>query len=206
MTNLLEDMLHILTQYFAYIYPGIITIFIYNFIRGRKIEKNKLTFLEGIVISYIYLTLINVVLKVKIEELKPWNHIIIIVISIIVPICANIIVNTKWFIGILRKLKINTEVYDNVLDLIKSKECDPEKGIVFKVLLDDKGLMYEGKLREHESEVDKEQIICLSGYRRYVKVNDKFEKKLDYGNDNSRWVVLRAKEINRIEVKYEDKK
>ena len=78
--------------------------------------------------------------------------------------------------------------------------------IVLKLFLDNNDIMYEGSLRYHESDINKKQTICLSGYRRYIKENGKYVVKQDYNNDNSRWVMLDISEITRVEIKYHTNK
>ena len=94
---------------------------------------------------------------------------------------------------------------DTVWDYIQYRDKE-KKGIVLKVFLDDKDIMYEGSLRYRESDPEKEQAICLSGYRRYVKENGRYIPKQDYNNDNSRWVLINVKEITRSEIKYASEK
>lgn len=62
----------------------------------------------------------------------------------------------------------NTTLEDTVWDYIQYRDKEKD-GIVLKVFLDNKDIMYEGCLRYRESDIDKEQAICLSGYRRYIK-------------------------------------
>ena len=105
----------------------------------------------------------------------------------------------------MNKININTTVETSVWDYIHYRDKD-KKGIVLKVFLDDKDIMYEGSLRYHESDTTKQQTICLSGYRRYVKENGKFVPKQDYDNDNSRWVLINITDITRVEIKYDSAK
>lgn len=55
---------------------------------------------------------------------------------------------------------------DDVWDDIQYKY---EQGINLKIFLELKAIMYEGSLRYRESTLDKNRILCLSSYRRYVK-------------------------------------
>ena len=206
MVELIKSIIDSLTLYFAYIYPGIITIFIYGFVRGRSIVENKITLIKGITISYVYVIIMNLLLNRQVSEYSIFEHFLLILVSFVVPIIWNAIVKSKIFRNVLHWLKIDTEICDNLLDLIKSKEHDPKKGIALKVFLDKQELMYEGKLREHEADINKSQIICLSGYRRYIKKNDAFEVKNDYSGDNSRWVALKSEDITRIEIKFGEEK
>lgn len=206
MVNTIKDLLDLLTLYFVYLYPGIISVFIFRFIRGRSIVESKITVIKGITISYIYTTIINVIFKTQVSEYTICQHLLLVSGAFILPVILNAIMRSQKFRYILNLLKINTELSDNLWDLIKSKETHPNKGIAVKVFLDNQGIMYEGKLREHESDPNKSQLVCLSGYRRYVKQDNSFTVKNDYAGDNSRWVAIKSNDITRIEIKYEDAK
>lgn len=206
MVNLIKDVLDSLTLYFVYFYPGIISMFVYRFVRGRSIVEDKITLIKGITISYIYVTIMTFLLRKSVGDFSVVEHFFLLLISIVTPILWNGSIKSKKFRNVLDWLKIDTEISDNLMDLVKSKETDTKKGIVLKVFLDKQDLMYEGKLREHESDINKSQVICLSGYRRYVKKDNVFSVKNDYSGDNSRWVALKSDDITRIEIKYEEEK
>lgn len=206
MVNTIKDLLNLLTLYFVYLYPGIISVFVFRFIRGRSIVESKITVIKGVTISYIYTTIINVIFKTQVSEYTICQHLLLVTGAFILPVILNAIMRSQKFRCILNWLKINTEISDNLWDLIKSKETRPNKGISVKVFLDKQGIMYEGKLREHEADANKSQLVCLSGYRRYVKQDNSFTVKNDYAGDNSRWVAIKSNDITRIEIKYEDAK
>lgn len=206
MGDLIRDVLDSLTLYFVYFYPGIITIFLYRFIRGRSIVENQMTFIKGITISYIYVAIMSLFRQKAANDFTVCEHILLILIAFMIPIIWNLTIKSIIFKKVLCWLKVDTELSDNLLDLIKSKETNPKNGIVLKIFLDNQGLMYEGKLRDHESDESKQQIICLSGYRRYIKIDNSYSAKNDYSGDNSRWVAIKDKDITRIEIKYEDEK
>lgn len=206
MVDLVKDILNVLTLYFIYLYPGIISIFVYRFIRGRSIAENKITLIKGITISYIYVTIMSFLLGKSVGNFSVVAHLILILISFATPIALNRAIKSKKFKAVLNWLKIDTEISDNLMDLIKSKETDIERGIALKVFLDKQDLMYEGMLRDHESDINKSQVICLCGYRRYVKNDNAFSVNKDYSGDNSRWVALKSEDITRIEIKYEEEK
>lgn len=206
MVELIKDVLDALTLYFVYFYPGIITMFVYRFVRGRSIIENNMTLIKGVTISYVYVAIMSFFMKKNVNAFSAWEHILLLLVAFLIPILWNLVIKGKLFRKVLCYLKIDTELSDNLLDLIRSKETDIQKGIVLKVFLDKQSLMYEGKLREHESDIGRQQIICLSGYRRYVKNDNSYLVKNDYSGDNSRWVAIKDEDITRIEIKYEDAK
>lgn len=206
MIELVQDVLDMLTLYFVYLYPGLISMFIYQFAKGRELSENKTTFIKGVSLSYVYTVILSFICHREVNQFTILDHVIMVVGAVILPIILNGVMRSNWFICLLRKIKIDVEPYDNILDLIKEKETDREKGICIKVFLDNQGIMYEGKLREHESDVNKNQVICLSGYRRYIKEQNKFKVVHDYSADNSQWVYLKIDDVTRMEITYENAK
>ncbi len=206
MENFVKDLLGVLKEYFIYIYPGIISLFIFRFANGKKFVEDKISLLKSIVISYVYVILLSIFIKIDFENVSKKIHIILLIMSVVLPVFIHAAGNWNWVRKILMFCSINTSLRDNVLDTITSLENDKNKGISVKLFLDEKGLMYEGKLRLHESDSSCEKILAISQYRRYVKENERYSVKQDYSGDNSRWVVLREKDVTRIEIKYEDEK
>lgn len=191
-----KDILEAMGLYFKYLYPGFLSIWIYSFINGKSLKENKNLIVKSVIISYLY-------------NLCYSNDVFLIISSVLLPYIYYILLSSSWLERKLEFLRIKTSLSDNILDLIKRKEKDTNKGIAVKLFLDDKGIMYEGKLRVNESDKEKEQIICLSGYRRYTKnEHGKYEVKLnnDHSGDNSRWVIIKYEDVSRIEVLYEEDK
>lgn len=194
-TNIMNVIFFTIRNYFIYILPGFITIQLNNFIKGIETVVNKKTIILSFLVSYIYTVLLN-------------SEKLIILVSIIIPFVLIFLrfINNK--LKILEFLKIETSLNNNILDHIKSLESDRNKGITLKVYLNNSNVMYEGKLRVHESNKDREQLICLSGYREYHRNNEgkyKVYKKL-YENDNSKWIIIKYNEIKIIEVAFEESK
>lgn len=189
-----EEILQLLNSYLIYFIPGYISIWEYSFLKGKHINENINIIIKSIIVSYLY---------VKVSMHKDW---VTIIIAFIVPYIYYLLQTFEWFDKVLKFMRINTSITDNVLDLIQNKE-KKKKAVNLKLFMDEKGIMYEGQLRVHESDNQKEQVICLSGYRRYIK-NDvgKYEVKNDYNGDKKRWVLLKYNDADRIEVQYADEK
>lgn len=66
--------------------------------------------------------------------------------------------------------------------------------------------MYEGSLRLHESDPYREQYICLSRYRRYIKEDGVFVIKNDYASNRAKWVYLKMETVDRVEISYKEPK
>lgn len=196
----INDLLNVIKDYIVYVYPGFITLIIYRFIIARKVDENQYTLIKSIIISYIYVIILAGVTKINTSHFTTIYHIILLIISCIIPIVWNCIFKSQKFIKILRKLKIDTDVYDNMLDSIRAIE----KEVWIRVYLDSYGIMYEGSLRKHEVDSGKAKQIVLSGYRFYRIDPDNKEKKciLDYANKNENWVKISEKNITRMEIVY----
>lgn len=205
MVETFREVLELLEQYFVYIYPGFITIMINHFTKARGTNLNKSTLGISIVISYVYIILYQYFFKINVSKFSDKDYVLMLVISILIPIIWHWIKKLKLTEIILNKIGINTTLEDTVWDYIQYRDKE-KKGIVLKVFLDDKDIMYEGSLRYRESDPEKEQTICLSGYRRYIKENGRYIVKQNYNNDNSRWVMIKAQEITRSEIKYASEK
>lgn len=205
MQKAIQDVLQSLELYFIYIYPGFITVFVYLFTKAQKLKKKKYVIFISVIISYIYVVVYRWIRNYdELSQFTVEDHVIIICISVLVPIIWHYVSMSKCLEFFLKKININTTIETNVWDYIRNRDKKGE-GIVLKVFLDD-NVMYEGSLRYHESDVNKKQKICLSGYRRYEKEAGKYSVKQDYNNDNSRWVMLKVSDVVRIEIKYKSDK
>lgn len=205
MVIIVQEILELLERYFVYIYPGFITILIYHFSKARGTKLNKSTLGVCVVISYIYIILYNFILKTEVSQFSNKDYVILLIISILLPLIWYWVSKSEWIENILNTMGFNTTLEDTAWDYIQYRDKE-KKGIILKVFLDNKDIMYEGSLRYRESDLEKEQLICLSGYRRYIKENKKYIPKQDYNNDNSRWVLINIKEITRSEIKYASEK
>ena len=204
--KIIQEILKYLELYFIYLYPGFITIFFYSFTKVKSLKFNKTLIMTSVIISYIYVLIYRWIRGFNtLLDFNVIDYIIILFISIIIPFVWHWISRSKWIEPLLNKLNINTTIETNVWDYIHYRDKDKE-GIVLKLFLDNNDIMYEGSLRYHESDINKKQTICLSGYRRYIKENGKYVVKQDYNNDNSRWVMLDISEITRVEIKYHTNK
>jgi hypothetical protein len=73
--------------------------------------------------------------------------------------------------------------------------------------LTDGEIIYDGKLRKYENTNNFDDIhIMLSEYIKYKNQLDDSVKVIDdFSEDNTAWVVLRAKDIKVIEVFYDER-
>lgn len=205
MEEIVRNIIGVLEAYFIYVYPGFVTIMIFHFSRAKGTKMNKSTLGICVVISYVYILVYKFFCKREVSQFFYGDYVVMLIISIVLPIIWNNVSRLKFTENLLKKIGLNTTIEDNVWDYIKYRDKE-KKGISVKVFLDNKDLMYEGSLRYHESDMEKEPTICLSGYRRYIKENGRYSKKQDYNNDNSRWVLINIREITRSEIKFSSEK
>lgn len=205
MGNTIKEVIEVLDKYFIYLYPGFISLYIFYFSKDRKMKGNINTIITSVIISYIYILIYRTLCGRPVDNFKDIDYVILLIVSIILPVILYRICKLEQMEHILEKIGFNTSLEDDVWAYIQSRDKKKE-GIVLKVFLDDKNLMYEGCLRYRESNGVKEKTICLSGYRRYIKDGEKYYVKQDYNNDNSRWVLIDISSITRSEIKYETEK
>ena len=62
MLEIVSDILQILNNYITYIYPGLLSIFVYKYIEGRKFEENYILVIKSIAISYLYIVFLQKVI------------------------------------------------------------------------------------------------------------------------------------------------
>ena len=198
-----------LTLYFDYLVPGFISLFFFSFLRGKSFDESKKTLIKSVAVSYIYLSIYSFIFSREVFEFGVIDHIILIAAAFALPFILSKILKFKWFRLFMDKLGIDTELRDDILSVIKEKDTDG-KGIVMKAYLDKYGLMYEGFLREHESDPEKPGFICLSGYRRYIEVHGEYKIDIDYDKQGSKkdkyWIELKMDNIDRLEIVYSDPK
>lgn len=197
-----NNLLNVIKEYIVYVYPGFITLMIYRFIIAKNVEENEYTLIKSIIISYIYVAILEGITKINFSKFIIPHHIILLIVACIVPIIWNCIFKSSIATKSLRAIKIDTSVHENMLESLRAKE----EGLWIRVYMDDYGIMYEGTLRGHESDPNREQQIALSGYRFY-RINSKSKEKeciIDYANKKQHWVKIREKDITRMEVVYEN--
>lgn len=206
----ITDILQILNNYITYIYPGLISIFVYNYLEGKKVEENSVIVIKSIAISYLYMVFLQKVIQFDLNIpmlTKIFPHVVLLIVSIILPIALYKIVNAKWFEKIQKWLKITTRRSSNPIEIALSKGENPW----VCVYMDELGIMYEGYIRNYVKDVDRLTYLMLSQYK-ISKLKDNInEYELTYPasiqgtvSDVSKkdWVILYFEHITRIEIVY----
>lgn len=212
MLEFITDILQILNNYITYIYPGLISIFVYKYLEGKKVEENSIIVIKSIAISYLYMVFLQKVIQFnlnipKLTKIVP--HVILLIASVILPIILYKIVNAKWFEKIQKWLKISTRRSSNPTEIALSKEKSPW----VCVYMDELGIMYEGYIRNYVKDVDRMTYLMLSQYKISKLKGNTNEYEQTYPaiiqgteSDVSKkdWVILYFEHITRIEIVYEN--
>ena len=182
----------------TYFYPGIISLWAFNFFRGDTLPENKVTIIKSVVISYIYIKLIGI----PVHEYGPGNHVCLILWSFLAAFALALVLRSKPFVAILEKLNIRTSFSSNLIEYALSLEGS----LRVRAYMDEYGIMYEGNLRayEHEMTEDKNQDIMLSSYIIYKRGDNGYTRSTMENPDNRDWVVLQRSSINRLEIVFKN--
>ena len=142
-----------LAGYVVYIYPGIITIYLYNFFNA-KITKNTQAFIiKSFAISYLYNIFLQLglqkicFLKDKMQNDKVKYNIVLIIVAFVIPYIVYRFVNSIIFDRICGMLGISTSVTNIPFELLADKD---EEVVCLKVYFKDEPYVYIGFLKEYE--------------------------------------------------------
>lgn len=205
----IEKILEELRMNMVFLYPGFITLLIYRFSIARNVDDNKNTIVKSIIISYLYVLFLSFCIKCfkgkpfNIHDCEIGHHMMLLFMAVLIPLIWNKITRTKGFQNVLSGVGLNVQIYDNQLDILAKKE----KEVWVKVYMDKLQILYEGSLRNYESDPDREQAIILSGYRMYTLNEDLSVKSLidDMAESDDRWIRIRYNDITRLIFEYKEK-
>lgn len=188
------NIINAIPQYIIYVYPGYLTIYIYNFFRARNIVDSKSVVLKSLAISYFYVLLCR---KLSISSDLILNCMLII-LSLVSAFIAFHITRSKFTSMVFDFFGISTTFNDNELEALE----ELDQGTWLVTYLNDDNIVYEGWLFSKEMEPNKRQCICLSGYRKYL-LNDSGKPIHpyidDYSEDNNEKVIIFYDSVKRIE-------
>ena len=175
-----------IASYVIYIYPGIISIYLYNFFVARKIKNTQAFIVKSFAISYLYNLLIQTLffyicfLKDVPERNSIYYNAMLIFISFLLPYSCYRIKMSRTFTSICKRLGIFTSATDVPFELL----CDSEeKYTCLKIYLTDQPYVYIGYLEEYEYEEGYEKYVILTGYRKY-SISSKNNEKLIESHDS----------------------
>ena len=193
-----------IASYVIYIYPGIISIYLYNFFTARTTKDTQAFVIKSFAISYLYNLILQSLLSNTcfLKEISDKNSIAynayLTASSFAIPYFCYKLKLSKFFSLVCELLGISTSVTDVPFELLGDKD---EEYTCLKVYLKDEPCIYVGYLGEYEYEDGHEKYIILTGYRKY-SIDNKNAEKLDDGhgtNECDEKVFIRFNDIKRIE-------
>ena len=194
----------------VFIYPGTLFICVYNWINFKKTKINYSTLIIIVAISFVMVTAFSFILGRPYNKLSKFNHLILVIASSLIPIFLNWTKHQPWARSFLIKVGITASVADDGLSRMMLENEKPGND-VYRVFLDNLGIMYRGHIKYRDHGDEESGNICLASYARFVK-DDSSEKKQgepyepgykldkDYSNDPKRWVMVKISDISRWEV------
>lgn len=203
--NLLSDsekastVIYNIASYVIYIYPGIISIYVYNFFNARKTHTTQAFIIKSFAISYLYNVIMGKVcpaIKIGVNGIR--YNLMLIVISFAIPYGLYRFKNSDIFARICALFKIGTSVTEVPFELLGDKE---ENYTCLKVYLKDIPYIYIGYVSEYEYESESDKYVILSGYKKYL-VTKTSEEKILVDNESSQCnekVYIKLADIKLIE-------
>lgn len=203
----MKELIETLGNYAIYVYPGIISLFIINFIlaRSTKIDNNKIIYV--ISFSYLYVFVYTRIKGVNIENFTQNDSFWILVISLIVPVGLNFIYRCfkTQVESILSILKIDTSLEDTAFDRmygLRDVHVKRKGNMYVRIYSTKLPFKYEGVVESYESDPNKEMIICLTRYRISIKTDDGYTEYKDFSDKLDKYLYIKMKEAEIIEIEY----
>lgn len=156
----LRNLIDVVINYIPMIYPGIISVSVFNFCNAESAKDIKLFFIKAVSVGYIY----NIFLKeAQIDKYGNvfWYNTILIVLSIVAPMILYKLIHSPWMNRVLDFFKIYTSVIDNDYD----EMCSGEDYNYLRIYSKDKTTIYEGFVRTYEKDSDRRRYIILNNYK-----------------------------------------
>ncbi|GAB6109049.1 hypothetical protein [Fusibacter bizertensis] len=179
-----------LLQYFV---PGYLFLKSYTFFLANEWKTNSITIFESVAISYIFVLISDVLLKITgADDIVGFVFQVIsaIIASFVITkfIESDLVLSITSFFGIKRSLR--KSIWDDFVD--------QKNGNYVKVYLSSENTVYQGKLISYDFDKENSTQIAIN---RYKKFNLK-DKLIDEAKDE-RWVILiKLDEVSRVEFYY----
>lgn len=190
----INNIINIIPTLLEYLVPGFIFLTIRNFSFSKDNNKDKYILIKAIIISYLFLEIINPILfpitnMLRIStEIIPYIFIFLVTIISILYVKLNI---EDKLISLLGSNKISQEDYFEAI--INSKN-----GAWIRAYLSEEKIIYMGKLKYYDDKENKDnRKIALTSFSSYSYDGDKLESNED---DYGSLVLLSMKDIKRIEI------
>lgn len=200
------DIVDILPKLSIYLLPGVLLIKIIEYQLGINRKEDKFRFIYYILVSYILIIIGEIISKFIYGYFDIYTSEFAfgtILLSIISGYFIGLFLKSDLSLDILSFLKIyrtnNLSIFADIKDI--------ENGTWIKVYLNDDKIVYSGAFREYENtfEYDK-TFIVLSNYISYSYAKNDIEEYVFVDERKSnQWVAIKVKNINRIEIDYDEK-
>lgn len=193
-----------LASYVVYVYPGIASIYFYNFFNARTTKHTQAFVIKSFAISFLYnvclkkILLIITCIKEKPNESSMVYNFILITIAFLVPYCCYKFKMSQLFANICSFFGISTSATNVPFELLGDKE---EQFTCLKIYLKDEPYVYIGYLGEYEYEEGHEKYAILTGYKKYFIESDSCEQLISE-HDSEKFqekVFIRYDDIKLIE-------
>lgn len=192
-----------ISSYVIYIYPGIISIYLYNFFVARTTKNTQAFVVKSFAISYLYNLFLQTVflemcfIKEKPSENSVTYNLILVVVAFVAPYLCFKFKMSKMFTLICSGLGISTSATDIPFELLGD---ETENYTCIKVYLNEP-YVYLGYLGEYEYEEGHDKYVILTGYKKFVVKNNHKEKLIvGYSaEDYDEKVYIKFDDIKRIE-------
>lgn len=190
----INNIINIIPTLLEYLVPGFIFLTIRNFSFSKDNSKDKYILIKAIIISYLFLEIINPILFPVINmlrvnsEIRPYLFIFLVTFVSILYVKLNI---EDKLISLLGSNKTSQE--DCFEAIINSKS-----GAWIRAYLSEERIIYMGKLKYYDDKENKDnRKIVLTLFSSYSYDGDKLESNED---DYGSLVLLSMKDIKRIEI------
>jgi hypothetical protein len=190
----IKDIVNIIPVLLEYLVPGFIFLTIRNFSFSKDHTKDKYILVKAIVISSLFLELINPILfpvakyvKIK-DEIIP--YIFIFLVTAISILYIKLKIEDK-LISLLGSTKTpNEDYFENIINT--------KNGAWMRAYLPEEKVIYMGKLKFYDDkDTGENRKIALACFSSYSYDNDLIES---HENDTDSLVLLTMKDIKRIEI------
>lgn len=192
----IEELIEAIVDYIPLIYPGIISVFIFNFCNAVSSKDIKLFFLKAVCIGYLYDILMKTCHVDKVGNPLLYNAVLC-VISIGCPIFVYQIVKSDIVGKILYILGINTSTIDNDYE----EMCTGDKYNYLRIYDKNKPIIYEGYVRTYEKDNSRRQYIILTDYKisHYDEKNYQEEIIREFYGDVNDRIIIYQEDIRMME-------
>lgn len=149
-----------LATYIVYLYPGYLSIYVYNFLKADTVKDSKGIIIKSIAISFFY--------KIWIDKLLITTdvqyHFIMVMVAVVIPYLCYMIQKSEVISDLFDFLQIDTRFENNEIEILDNGEISAW----IRVYLKQDKVVYEGFLGAKELEPGKRQFITLKKYRKYT--------------------------------------